>query len=79
MSNTPRRCWVRQRRSFRKCLAVYKTLGRPIASESENTMSLTLESGSRIVSHAFDLGSWKPQQRVVVSDRPIFLWTVGGR
>jgi predicted RNA methylase len=38
-----------------------------------------LKPGTRIVSHAFDLGSWKPQQRVVVSDRPIFLWTVGAR
>jgi len=36
-----------------------------------------LKPGTRIVSHAFDLGSWKPQQRVLVSDRPIFLWTVG--
>jgi len=35
-----------------------------------------LKPGTRIVSHAFDLGSWKPQQRVTVSDRPIFLWTV---
>ena len=35
-----------------------------------------LKPGTRIVSHAFDLGSWKPQQRTVVSDRPIFLWTV---
>jgi hypothetical protein len=35
---------------FRKCLAVYKTLGRPIPSESENTMALTLENGSRVVS-----------------------------
>jgi SAM-dependent methyltransferase len=37
-----------------------------------------LKPGTRIVSHAFDLGSsWKPQQQVKVSDRPIFLWTVG--
>ena len=35
-----------------------------------------LKPGTRIVSHAFDLGSWKPQQRVVVNDRPVFLWTV---
>jgi hypothetical protein len=35
---------------FRKCLAVYKTVGRPIASEAENTMNLTLENASRIVS-----------------------------
>ena len=35
-----------------------------------------LKPGTRVVSHAFDLGSWKPQQRVTVSNRPIFLWTV---
>ena len=35
-----------------------------------------LKPGTRIVSHAFDMGDWKPQQRVMVSDRPIFLWTV---
>jgi SAM-dependent methyltransferase len=35
-----------------------------------------LKPGTRIVSHAFDLASWKPQRRIVVSERPIFLWTV---
>jgi SAM-dependent methyltransferase len=35
-----------------------------------------LKPGTRIVSHAFDLGSWKPQQRITVAERPIFLWTV---
>jgi precorrin-6B methylase 2 len=33
-----------------------------------------LKPGTRIVSHAFDLPSWKPQQRIVVRERPIFLW-----
>jgi SAM-dependent methyltransferase len=37
---------------------------------------MELKAGTRIVSHAFDLGAWKPQQRITVSDRPIFLWTV---
>jgi len=32
---------------------------------------------ARIVSHAFDLGDWKPQQMVMVSGRPIYLWIVG--
>ena len=32
--------------------------------------------GTRVVSHAFDLGNWKPQQRSSVSQRPIFLWVV---
>ena len=35
---------------FRKLLAVYKTLGRPVTAESENALSLTLENGSRVVS-----------------------------
>lgn len=35
---------------FRKVLALYKSLGRPVPSESENALSLTLENGSRVVS-----------------------------
>ena len=35
-----------------------------------------LKPGTRIVSHAFDFGSWKPQQRITVSGRPIFFWTI---
>jgi hypothetical protein len=35
---------------FRKVLAVYKSLGRPVPSEGENALSLTLENGSRVVS-----------------------------
>jgi len=35
-----------------------------------------LKPGTRIVSHAFDLGEWKPQQRQMVSGRPVFFWTV---
>jgi hypothetical protein len=36
--------------STRKALTFSRSLGRPVASEAENAMSLTLESGSRIVS-----------------------------
>ncbi len=35
---------------FRKAAAVYRSLGRPVPSESENALSLALENGSRIVS-----------------------------
>ncbi len=35
---------------FRKVTAVYRSLGRPVPSESENALSLTLENGSRVVS-----------------------------
>jgi predicted RNA methylase len=36
-----------------------------------------LKPGTRIVSHAFDLGDWKPQQTETVNGRPIYLWIVG--
>jgi len=35
---------------FKKCLAVYRALGRPVPPESETALTLTLENGSRIVS-----------------------------
>ena len=35
---------------FKKILTTYKALGRPIASEAESALTLTLENGSRIVS-----------------------------
>lgn len=35
---------------FRRCLAVYRALGRPLPIESETTMALALETGSRIIS-----------------------------
>ncbi len=34
---------------FRKCQAVYRALGEPVPADTETTMSLGLESGSRIV------------------------------
>jgi hypothetical protein len=35
---------------FRKCLAVYRALGRPVPAEAETALTLELENGSRIVS-----------------------------
>jgi hypothetical protein len=35
---------------FRKCIAVYRALGRPVAAETETALTLTLENRSRIVS-----------------------------
>ena len=35
---------------FKKCLATYRDLGRPVPAESESALTLTLENGSRIVS-----------------------------
>src|ERR1700704_2594825 len=35
---------------FRKALLVYRSLGRPVPAEAENTLALELENGSRILS-----------------------------
>jgi precorrin-6B methylase 2 len=35
-----------------------------------------MKPGSRIVSHAFDMGDWKPDKTERVNGRTIYLWTV---
>ena len=35
-----------------------------------------LKPGTRIVSHAFDMGDWKPEKMIKVDGSTIYLWTV---
>jgi SAM-dependent methyltransferase len=35
-----------------------------------------LKPGTRVVSHAFDMGDWKPEKRDEVDGRPVFFWTI---
>lgn len=35
-----------------------------------------LKPGTRIVSHAFDMGSWKPEQTLNVGGRAVYFWTI---
>jgi Cyclopropane fatty acid synthase and related methyltransferases len=35
-----------------------------------------LKPGTRIVSHAFDMGDWKPEQTIQVEGSTIYFWTV---
>jgi ribosomal protein L11 methylase PrmA len=35
-----------------------------------------LKAGTRIVSHSFDMGDWKPDKQVELNGRKVFLWTV---
>jgi SAM-dependent methyltransferase len=37
-----------------------------------------LRPGTRIVSHDFDMGDWKPDRSEVVDGKTVFLWTVRG-
>jgi precorrin-6B methylase 2 len=36
-----------------------------------------LKPGTPIVSHAFDMGDWKPEQTIEVDGRTVYLWHVG--
>lgn len=38
-----------------------------------------MKPGSRVVSHAFDMGDWKPDRTEHVNGRTIYLWTVPAR
>jgi SAM-dependent methyltransferase len=35
-----------------------------------------LKPGTRIVSHSFDMGDWKPEKQETIEGRNIYLWTV---
>lgn len=35
-----------------------------------------LKPGTRVVSHAFDMGDWKPDQELDVNGRKIYFWTI---
>ena len=38
-----------------------------------------LKPGTRIVSHQFDMGTWKPDQKAELNGRTIYLWTIPAR
>jgi len=38
-----------------------------------------LKPGTRIVSHAFDMGEWKPEQTLEVEGRRVYMWTIPPR
>ena len=38
-----------------------------------------LKPGTRIVSHAFDMGDWKPEQELDVNGRKVYFWTIPKR
>lgn len=35
-----------------------------------------MKPGSRVVSHAFDMGDWKPDKQISVDGRTVYFWTV---
>ena len=35
-----------------------------------------LEPGTRIVSHAFDMGEWKREKELEINGRKVYYWTI---
>jgi hypothetical protein len=35
-----------------------------------------VKPGTRVVSHAFDMGSWKAEQTLKVGTRSVYFWTI---
>jgi len=38
-----------------------------------------LKPGTRIVSHSFDMGDWKPEKEIEVEGERIYFWTIPAR
>src|SRR6185503_19357833 len=38
-----------------------------------------LKPGTRVVSHQFDMGTWKPERKLELNGRTIYLWTIPPR
>ena len=39
-------------------------------------LNAELKPGTRIVSHAFDMGDWKPEKELDVNGRKVYYWTI---
>ena len=48
----------------------------PSLNEKLRPKLLQLKPGTRIVSHAFDMGDWKPEKTETVEGRTIYFWTI---
>ncbi|MDR0311555.1 MAG: class I SAM-dependent methyltransferase [Acidobacteriota bacterium] len=40
---------------------------------------MKLKPGTRIVSHAFDMGDWEPERTETIDGRTVYFWTVPGK
>lgn len=38
-----------------------------------------MKPGSRVVSHAFDMGDWKPDKQIEVDEKMVYLWIIPDR
>ena len=52
---------------------------RGLAEKLRPRLWAELKPGTRVVSHQFAMGDWKPEQKFDLNGRTIYLWTVPER
>ena len=61
---------------LRDATVVTLYLGNAVDLQLRPKLLAELKPGARVVSHAFDMGDWVPDETRIVSGRTIFLWTI---
>jgi cyclopropane fatty-acyl-phospholipid synthase-like methyltransferase len=61
---------------FHDATVVTLYLGTAMNAKLRPRLTTELKPGSRVVSHAFEIGDWPADQTRMVSGRPIFLWLI---
>jgi ribosomal protein L11 methylase PrmA len=61
---------------LRDATVVTMYLGNGINLRLRPKLLAELKPGARVVSHAFDMGDWVPDQKHTISGREVFLWTI---
>jgi hypothetical protein len=61
---------------FHDATVVTLYLGRSLNVRLRDRILKELAPGTRVVSHAFDMGAWEPDEKAVVEERDVFSWIV---
>ena len=61
---------------FRRATVVMLYLSPGVNLKLRPQLLKQLKPGTRIVSHDFDMGDWKPEQTIKVDEATLYFWTV---
>jgi precorrin-6B methylase 2 len=61
---------------IRPATVVALYMGQAMNLKLRPKLQAELKAGTRVVSHAFDMGDWMPIDTQTVNGRPVFLWTI---
>jgi len=61
---------------LRSATVVTLYMGQAVNMKMRPILRSQLKPGTRVVSHAFDMGDWMPDETKAVDGRPVFLWLI---